>query len=91
MSSIVASKLIGIKDSKFKNQNILLVDNFNYLGNVFNYTGSFTLNQEYLVGKAIKALNVLLFNLKQAPVEFNTSLQLFDAFVSPLPVYRRGL
>jgi hypothetical protein len=65
----------------YNNIPLEIVDNFNYLGTVFNYTGSFTLNQEYLVGKALKALNVLLFNLKQTPVKLITSLQLFDAFV----------
>ena len=37
-----------------------VVSNFNYLGTVINYTGTFVLNQETLVGKGLKALNVLL-------------------------------
>ena len=71
----------------FNNFSLEIVDNFNYLGTVFNYTGSFILNQEYLVGKSLKALNVLLFNLKQTPVKISTSLQLFDAFVSSILNY----
>ena len=36
-----------------------IVDDFNYLGTIFNYTGSFTKNQEHVVGKSLKALNAL--------------------------------
>jgi len=38
------------------------VDNLNYLGVVFNYTGSFVLNQSTIAGKGFKALNTLLAN-----------------------------
>ena len=41
-----------------------MVNDFNYLGIVFNYTGTFFLNQETLVGKGLKALNVLLANTR---------------------------
>ena len=41
-----------------------IVDNFSYLGTVSNYTGNYTLNQEMLVGKGLKALNCLLYNTK---------------------------
>ena len=36
-----------------------IVDDFNYLGTIFNYTGSFTKNQDHVVGKSLKALNAL--------------------------------
>lgn len=42
-----------------------VVDSFNYLGTVFNYTWNFALNQEMLVGKGLKALNCLLYNTKK--------------------------
>ena len=32
------------------------VDDFNYLGTVFHYTGNFTRNTEHIVGKSLKAL-----------------------------------
>jgi len=41
-----------------------VVNDFNYLGTVFNYTGIFPLNQQQLVGKGLKALNVLLINCR---------------------------
>ena len=31
----------------YNDQIIDVVDDFNYLGNIFNYTGSFNLNQEH--------------------------------------------
>ena len=33
-------------------------NDFNYLGVVFNYTGSYALNQEVLSGRGLKALNI---------------------------------
>jgi hypothetical protein len=44
----------------YNGNNIEVVNDFNYLGTIFKYTGNFTLNQEYVTGKALKALNVLL-------------------------------
>ena len=49
----------------YKGDNLEVVNNFNYLGTVFNYTGNFTLNQETLVGKRLKPLNCLLYNTKK--------------------------
>jgi len=42
-----------------------VVDNFNYLGTIFNYTGIFSLNQEHLAGKALKALNIPMYKCKK--------------------------
>ena len=58
-----------------------IVNDFNYLGTVFNYTGNFALNQEYLAGKGLKALNVLIAKIKQFQFKPKTVCQLFDAFV----------
>jgi len=63
------------------------VDSFNYLGTVFNYTGSFNLNNEYIVGKALKALNVLLANCKKMPLKPKLLCQLFDSFVGSILSY----
>ena len=34
-----------------------VVNDFNYLGTVFNYTGTFVLNQETLVGKGLQEVS----------------------------------
>ena len=69
-------------NEKWYYDNILLdlVDNSNYLGTYFSYTGNFTLNQEILAGKGLKALNILLFKLRQCQFKPSTACQFFDAF-----------
>ena len=49
----------------YKTNVLDVVSNFNYLGTVFNYTGTFVMNQETLVEKGLKALNILLYNTKR--------------------------
>ena len=71
----------------FNGQFLESVDNFNYLGTVFNYTGTFNLNQEYLSGKALKALNVLLNNCLKYKLKTSILCQLFDAFVGSILNY----
>ncbi|XP_053395023.1 uncharacterized protein LOC128555740 isoform X1 [Mercenaria mercenaria] len=65
----------------YNNQELDIVDNFNYLGIVFNYTGTFVLNQETLGDKGLKALNVLMNNIKGLSLKPSVKCQLFDAFV----------
>ena len=63
------------------------VNNFNYLGTVFNYTGTFALNQETLVGKGLKALNCLIYNTKKYCLSPKVMCQLSDAFVGSILNY----
>jgi len=70
-----------------KGNSIEVVNDFNYLGTVFNYTGTFALNQEHLVGKSLKALNVLLINCKKHKLKPKLACQLFDAFVGSILGY----
>lgn len=58
-----------------------VVNDFNYLGTVLNYTGNFNLNQETLSGKGLKALNALLANTRDFVLKPKVVCQLFDAFV----------
>jgi hypothetical protein len=64
-----------------------VVNDFNYLGTVFNYTGNFALNQEQLVGKALKALNVLLIKCNKYRLKTKLLCQLFDSFVGSILNY----
>ena len=62
-------------------------DNSNYLGTVFHYTGNFAENQEYIVGKSMKALNALLINCFKFKLPISTICQLFDAFIGSILSY----
>ena len=64
----------------FDNKPIEFTNDFVYLGTVCNYTGIFSLNHEYLAGKAVKALNVLLSNYKKLPLK----PKLFDSFIGSI-------
>lgn len=71
----------------YNNNEIEIVDNFNYLGTVFNYNGSFVFNQETLSGKGLKALNVLISKTKHLNLKPSVMCQLFDAFVGSIVNY----
>jgi len=57
------------------------VDILDYLGSVFNYTGNFSLNQEKLIGKALKAMYTLLCKCNMLDLKPSILCQLFDVFV----------
>ena len=63
------------------------VNDFNYLGVVFNYTGTFVLNQQYMSGKALKAMSILLQKTRKYDLSPKTMCQLFDAFVGSILSY----
>lgn len=71
----------------YNGEELETVNDFNYLGVVFNYTGSFTLNQEVLAGKGLKALNILLMKVRTYNLKPKTMCQLFDAFVGSILSY----
>ena len=57
------------------------VDILAYLGSVFNYTGIFSLNQEKLIGKALKAMYTLLCKCNMLDLKPSILCQLCDVFV----------
>lgn len=64
-----------------------IVDTFNYLGVVFNYTGTFSLNQQHLSRKGLKAMYALLCNVRNIDFTPKTLCQLFDSFVGSILCY----
>ena len=81
---MVFRKRGGLKENEkwtYNGNVIEVVDNFNYLGTVLNYTRSFKLNQEHLVGKALDAMNTLLTKCHDCEIKPNIFCQLFDSFV----------
>ena len=87
---VVFRKRGGLRDNEawtYKGSRLEVVNEFNYLGTVFKYTGSFVVNQETLVGKGLKALNCLLYNTKKYSLSPKVMCQLFDAFVGSVLNY----
>ena len=60
---------------------------FSAFSALINYTGTFALNNQYMVGKSLKAMHVLVSNIFKHNVNPKVSLQLFDAFVNPILNY----
>ena len=80
----------GLRADEFWTYNgtvLQTVNDFNYLGVVFNHTGSFALNQQTLSGKALRAMNVLFQNIRNFDFHPKTCCQLFDAFVASILNY----
>jgi hypothetical protein len=90
-TKIVVFRKMGrtLNDEKwfYNNEVIEIVDDFNYLGVTLNYTGSFVLNNQYLYGKALKAMHVLYQHLKSIYLSPCSSTKLFDAFVGSILNY----
>ena len=79
--------LLPSEEFLYKGHMLDVVTDFYYLGNVFNYTGNFSLNLEQLVGKALKALNVLLMKCNKYKLKPKLLCQLFYSFVGSILSY----
>ena len=71
----------------YNNEELVIKDNFNYLGVTFNYTRSFVLNNQCLKGKSLRAMYTLINNIKKHQVKPDVALSLFDSFVAPILNY----
>jgi len=65
----------------YNNEKIEIVHDFNYLGVIFNFTSSFTLYNQYVIGKALRASGVLLSNLYNVEVNPKMALEHFDTLL----------
>ena len=63
------------------------MNDFNCLSVVFNFTGSFVLNNQCIIGKGLKVMHVLLQHIKRLEVNPKLCLQLFNALVGPILNY----
>ena len=75
------------KQWSYNYESLEIVDNLNYLGTVFSNNGKFSSNQQMLVGKALNAMNCLLYNVKTFDFTAKCKCQLLDAFVSSILMY----
>ena len=71
----------------YNNIQLDIVSDFVYLGATFNSSGSFATNHQTIIGKGLKAMNVLFNNTSQFDLSPKTLCQLFDAFVGSILNY----
>ena len=71
----------------YNNELLDVLNDFNYLGVVFHFTGSFVLNNQCIIDKGLKVMYVLLQHVKRLEVNPKLSLQLVDAFVESILNY----
>jgi hypothetical protein len=79
--------LLSSENFLYNDKRLEVVNDFNYLGTVFNYTDNFALNQEQLVGKALKASNVLLINCNKYKLKPKLLCHLYDSFIGSILNY----
>lgn len=77
--------------STYNNEELEVVNDFNYLDTVFNYTWNFGKNQEHLAGKPLKACDMLIYKCKDINLKPKIQCQLFDSFVSSILCYSSEL
>ena len=72
-----------------KNEKLEIVKDFNYMGVIFNFTGSFTLHNQFVIGKALRASGVFLSNVYYYKVEVNPkiALEIVDTLVGSILSY----
>ena len=80
-------RLKGDESWTYNGVSLVVVNDFYYSGTVFNYNGSFALNQEMLIGKELKALNFLLINTKIYALTPKVMWQSFESFVGSILSY----
>jgi hypothetical protein len=66
---------------------IEIVDNFNYLGVVFNYNGKFSFTQEIVADQGRNAMFGLKNSCKDVSLNVETELYMFDTYVMPILNY----
>ncbi|KAK6192618.1 hypothetical protein SNE40_004061 [Patella caerulea] len=89
------TKVIVFSRGKIRNKpkimygDVLLdvVDDYTYLGIVFNYNGSFTKTIRMLYVKASNAMFTILRKAKKLYLDIDTQIQLFNTLVVPIMLY----
>lgn len=64
-----------------------IVDDYTYLGIVFNYNGSFSKARKKRYDQASRAMFGLLRHCRKLELPFDISLELFDRMISPILLY----
>ena len=71
----------------FNGNLVEIVNNFSYLGMLFNYNGKFNVTQKHIAAQGKKALFCLMKEVQKHNFNVPTLLSLFDTYVSPVLNY----
>ncbi len=71
----------------YGNDNIEVVDDYTYLGIVFNYNGRFVKAQKRLCNLANNAMFTILKRARKLHLDVDTQLHLFNSIVAPILLY----
>ena len=71
----------------FNNAPLEAVDDFSYLGVIFNFNGKFNKTKKHLTDQARKAMFSILTKIKKLCLPIDIQLQLFDSMVKPISLY----
>ncbi len=81
-------KIFGtIKIFTYNGENIEIVDQFTYLGNVFTYNGNFLKARKHLTDQASKATFGLFRKINSSTLPVDCQLKLFDQCIMPILCY----
>ena len=71
----------------YDDNDLEIVDEFNYLGMLFFYTGKFARTQKHLAEQGRKALFSIYSKIKEFDFNFETMLSIFDTYVNSILSY----
>ncbi len=80
-------KISNIPVFTFGESQIDVVDDYNYLGIVFNYNGNFNKNNKARYDQARKAMYAILCKARKLCLPVDVQLHLFDAVIKPILLY----
>jgi len=80
-------KIRNIPTFTYGENNVEVVFEYNYLGIIFNYNGSFVKARKKLADQATKAMFAIITNARKQNLPIDIQLQLFDALVMPILLY----
>ena len=86
---IFSSRKINPMNTKFKykGNELEIVEDYKYLGVIFNYNGNFKKNSNSLITQAKKAMYTVISKCRRYNLPIDIQIQLFDSMVLPILLY----
>ena len=80
-------KYTGKNSFYFEKQKLEIIDEFKYLGVIFNYNGSFVKHKKHVHDQALKAMYALLRKSRVLQLPLDIQIDLFQKLVVPILLY----